>query len=74
MTEATGMMTKKIRESSDIPEARREELLRILGELRETIIGSKVDKIHQPARDQIILSLRGPGGAGRLLQIGRAHV
>ena len=31
----------------------------VVGELRETILGLRVEKIQQPARDQIILTLRG---------------
>ena len=31
----------------------------VVRELRETILGLRVEKIQQPARDQIILTLRG---------------
>ena len=36
-------------------------------ELRPRAIGCRVDKVQQPARDTVILALRGPGGGGRLL-------
>ena len=36
-------------------------------ELRPRAVGCRVDKVQQPARDTVILSLRGPGGGGRLL-------
>jgi len=36
-------------------------------ELREGALGARVDRVRQPARDEVILQLRGPGGARRLL-------
>ena len=39
----------------------------IINEIRETAVGCKVDKIHQPRPDTIILSLRAPGKNLRLL-------
>ncbi len=39
----------------------------LANELKETVLGSRIDKIHQPARDEVILSLRGSGGGMRLL-------
>lgn len=33
----------------------------------ETLIGSRIDKIYQPARDELILSFRTKGGAKRVL-------
>ena len=30
-------------------------------------IGARIDKIHQPSREEIVLILRWPGGSGRLL-------
>ena len=35
--------------------------------LNKNLIGSRVDKIHQPSRDEIVITLRGVGGAHRLL-------
>ena len=43
----------------------------VLNELRPKLIGARIDKVQQPARDQIVLLLR---GNLRLLQIGRSHV
>lgn len=42
-------------------------LSHLSGELRTAFIGAKIDKIHQPARDEVILALRGPQGGARLL-------
>ena len=36
-------------------------------ELRPRLTGSRVDKIQQPERDVLLLSLRGPEGPGKLL-------
>ena len=36
-------------------------------ELKEAVVGGRIDKIHQPARDEVILSLRGSEGGMRLL-------
>ena len=39
----------------------------LAGELSEKLTGAKIDKVQQPERDLLILSLRMPGGNGRLL-------
>ena len=39
----------------------------VVNEIRETAVGCKVDKVHQPRPDTIILSLRAPGKNLRLL-------
>lgn len=39
----------------------------IADEIRESVLLSKVDKVHQPTRDEIILVMRGAGGVHRLL-------
>lgn len=40
----------------------------VLGEIeRRELIGGRVDKIHQPSRDEIILTLRTYGGAERII-------
>lgn len=39
----------------------------IAGEIGQTCLGCKVDKVCQPDRDDIVLILRGPGGNRRLL-------
>lgn len=36
-------------------------------ELESALLGARIDKIHQPARDEVILSLRGHNGGMRLL-------
>lgn len=36
-------------------------------ELKKELCGAKVDKLYQPERDEIVLSLRGSGFSGRLL-------
>jgi len=36
-------------------------------ELNEALVGSRVDKVQQPEKDVVLLSLRGSGGARRLL-------
>ena len=36
-------------------------------ELRPTVVGSKIDKVQMPARDTVILQIRGAGGNGKLL-------
>ena len=48
-------------------------------ELRGRIVGAKIDKVQQPERDTLILSLRGPGGSVKLALCGgvgnaRAHL
>ncbi len=42
-------------------------LTALAAELRAGAVGSRVDRVHQPARDQIILQLRGRSGTLRLL-------
>ena len=40
----------------------------VLGEIEaHELIGGRVDKIHQPSRDEIIITLRTFGGAERIL-------
>ena len=39
-------------------------------ELRGRITGAKIDKVQQPERDTLILSLRGPGGSVKLALCG----
>lgn len=39
----------------------------VVRELEPFVVGARVDKIYQPARDEIILLLRGNRGSGRLL-------
>lgn len=39
----------------------------VVRELAETVVGSRIDKIHQPARDEVILQVRGNQGSGKLL-------
>lgn len=42
-------------------------LSQITHEIAQCAIGARVDKIHQPSREEIVISLRWRGGAGRLL-------
>lgn len=42
-------------------------LTSVAAELRSTLAGTKIDKIHQPARDEIIIALRSREGSFRLL-------
>ena len=39
----------------------------VLGELRQKTAGARVEKIHQPSRDTVILQLRCEGGREKLL-------
>lgn len=39
----------------------------VVAELKPTLAGAKIDKVHQPGRDEIILALRLGRGNGRLL-------
>ena len=36
-------------------------------ELSQTLLGCRIDKVQQPARDTLILGMRSPGFSGRLL-------
>ena len=36
-------------------------------ELAESVVGAKIDKVQQPERDMLLLSLRTPQGSARLL-------
>lgn len=47
-------------------------LSKLKDELKETIIGLRVDKVNQPTKDEIVLSLRGKGCAYSLLCCVRA--
>ena len=42
----------------------------LAAELRGQVLGAKIDKIQQPERDTLLLSLRGPGGNVRLVFCG----
>ena len=42
-------------------------LAHLVGEVADKIVGAKVDKIHQTARYEVVLSLRSPSGNCRLL-------
>ena len=39
----------------------------VLQEIREKALGSRIEKIHQPSRDSVILLLKCPGGREKLL-------
>ena len=39
----------------------------LVSELKSAIVGGKIDKIHQPGRDEVILALRAPVGNVKLL-------
>lgn len=39
----------------------------LVQELNGTVLGGRIDKIHQPARDEVVLSIRTPQGNHRLL-------
>ena len=54
-------------------------LSHVARELRDRLSESRVDKIHQPTRDTVVLALRGPSGSVRLLLCAnsshpRAHI
>ena len=36
-------------------------------ELAEKLIGARIDKIHQPSKEELVISLRWNGGNGKLL-------
>ncbi len=42
-------------------------------ELEQVLLGTKVDKVHQPSREELILSLRGRNGSFKLLFCTRAN-
>jgi len=42
-------------------------LTAVLGEIRQKAIGARVEKVHQPSRDTVILHLRCEGGREKLL-------
>ena len=42
-------------------------LRKLIQEIEQNARGARVDKIHQPAREEIVLFLRSPGFSGRLL-------
>ena len=42
-------------------------LTALTGELRQKLVGAKIDKVNQPGRDTLVLNTHGPGGDGRLL-------
>ena len=51
----------------------------LAAELRAAVTGAKIDKVQQPERDTVILSLHGPGGNAKLALCGgvgnaRAHL
>ena len=51
----------------------------LAAELRARILGAKIDKVQQPERDTLLLSLHGPGGSARLAVCGgvgnaRVHI
>ncbi len=39
----------------------------LVNELKDALIGTKIDKVQQPSRDTLILSVRGNGSNGKLL-------
>ena len=39
----------------------------LAGELRDALSGSRIDRVHQPERDTVVLALRGTSGGVRLL-------
>ncbi|MCD8375534.1 MAG: NFACT family protein, partial [Oscillospiraceae bacterium] len=39
----------------------------VLRELREALLGGKIEKIYQPNREEILLLMRAPAGRARLL-------
>ena len=39
----------------------------LVSELNTVITGAKIDKIHQPGRDEVVMALRAPGGNVKLL-------
>ena len=39
----------------------------VLGELHEGLAGGRIEKVHQPDREEVVLAIRGRVGAKRLL-------
>ena len=39
----------------------------VVAELKPILTGAKIDKVHQPGRDEVVLALRLGRGNGRLL-------
>ena len=39
----------------------------VVAELKPILTGAKIDKVHQPSRDEVVLALRLGRGNGRLL-------
>ncbi|MEG2455101.1 MAG: NFACT family protein, partial [Oscillospiraceae bacterium] len=39
----------------------------VLVEVRQAILGGKIDKIYQPSRDELVLAIRGAGANVKLL-------
>lgn len=48
-------------------------LLCLREELWQTLEGARIDKIHQPSREELLISLRHRGGAEKLYLSARAH-
>ena len=42
-------------------------------ELKSALLHCRVEKIYQPAKEEIVLSMRGTGGAHKLLLSSRAN-
>ncbi len=42
-------------------------LMAVTAELQEAVVGGKIDKIYQPARDEVVLAIRGSKGNVKLL-------
>lgn len=42
----------------------------LIDELAPAVVGGKIDKVQQPARDMLLLSIRGQGGGSRLIVSG----
>ncbi|MDD6174972.1 MAG: NFACT RNA binding domain-containing protein [Firmicutes bacterium] len=48
-------------------------LSQIKKEIEQQALGAKVDKVHQPSREEIVLVLRGKGTGGKLMLSARAN-
>ena len=42
-------------------------LTAVMQEMRAVVLGSRIDKIHQPGRDELVLAVRGSAGNYKLL-------